>query len=499
MDAGLRVLMRDRRHTVEPSNNEQPIWLTESSAVHAATVAALEKARIAAETANAAKTRYLVGVSHEIRSPLNAIYGYAQLLERKGAIEPEDAARVIRRSCEHLINIVDGLLDISRIESGVQKLNRDIVPLPEFLEAIVALVRVEAEVKGLRFDYQASPNLPTHVRCDEKRLRQVLVNLLFNAVKYTPTGTVALKVRYRGLIAEFEISDTGIGIAPQDLDAIFEPFNRGSSDAALSQPGTGLGLAITRVLAEVMGGDVSVSSTVGTGSVFRLRLMLAEVGTAPAPTARRRTITGYAGRRRTILIVDDDPAQLAVLQGLLQPLGFTVYAASGGNEAIALAARCHPDLVLLDIQMRGLTGWDVAQRLRALDQGGRLKILIVSANAHEFAVGGDGAAAHDGFVLKPVELDTLLDAVADQLGIAWDAELRDPAPAAPPIADLGDASARLDRLRHLGRIGHVRDIDAGLDALAADVPASAPLVEQLRGHLRNFDLKSFLALLDKYG
>ena len=497
--AGQRALMRDRRCPIESASDAEQSRLAKTIAAHAATVASLERAKTAAETADAAKTRYLVGVSHEIRSPLNAIYGYAQLLERKGAIDPVDAARVIRRSCEHLINIVDGLLDISRIESGVQKLNRDIVPLPEFLEAIVALVRVEAEAKGLNFDYAAAPNLPTHVRGDEKRLRQVLVNLLFNAVKYTPSGTVTLKVRYRGLIAEFEISDTGIGIAPEDIEAIFEPFNRGSSDVALSQPGTGLGLAITRVLAEVMGGDVSVSSTVGTGSVFRLRLMLAEVSNAPTPTARRRSITGYTGHRRTILLVDDDPAQLTVLQGLLQPLGFAVFAASGGEDAIALAARCAPDLVLLDIQMRGLTGWQVAKQLRALDQGDRLKILMVSANAQEFAAGGDGAAAHDGFVLKPVELDALLDAVAGQLGIAWDADEPGTRTTAGPIANLDGASASLAQLRHLGRIGHVRNIAAALDALAAEFPASVTLVEQLRGHLRSFDLKAFLALLDKYG
>ena len=486
--------MRDRRRPAEQPRDAPTTRLTDDAAV-----AALEKAKTAAEAANLAKTRYLVGVSHEIRSPLNAIYGYAQLLERKNAVDPADAARVIRRSCEHLITIVDGLLDISRIESGVQKLDRDVVPLPEFLGALVAMVRVQAEAKGLRLDYAPPPNLPACVRADEKRLRQILVNLLFNAVKYTQTGAVELKVRYRGLIAEFEISDTGIGIVPEDLDAIFEPFNRGSSDVALSQPGTGLGLAITRVLAEVMGGDVTVSSIVGTGSVFRLRLMLAEVRDAPAPTARRRAITGYAGPRRTILIVDDDPAQLAVLQGLLRPLGFSVYAASDGAEGIDLAARCRPDLVLLDIQMRGLTGWEVAKRLRALDDGDRTKILLVSANAHEFAVGGDGAAAHDGFVLKPVELDSLLDAIAAQLGIAWQSDDPAAAPQVSPIPDLAAAADNIARLRYLGRVGHVRNIDAELDRLAMDFPASEPLVAQLRDHLRNFDLKSFLALLDRHG
>jgi CheY-like chemotaxis protein len=328
-----------------------------------------------------------------------------------------------------------------------------------------------------------------------------------------------LKVHYRGMIAEFEVSDTGIGIEAADLERIFEPFDRGSSEIAHAQPGTGLGLAITRVLSQVMGGDIAVSSIPGQGSVFMLRLMLAEPGDLPAVTARKRLVSGYGGPRQTILIVDDDPAQLAVLQGLLRPLGFSVYAASSGAEGIDLARRCQPDLVLLDIQMRGMSGWDVAARLRASDEArppgtmrNRLKILLVSANAHEFAGGNDGAAAHDGFVLKPVELEVLLDAIAAQLRIDW--ESAEPAQAGASAAlfdlgpdlgpdldpdpgpDLSSAAASLAALRHLGRVGHVRGIEAGLDALAADFPASQPLVEQLRLHLRAFDLKSFLKLLD---
>lgn len=503
--AWLLMLAHDSRRAAEQRASERIDLLTNEIAAHIRTEATLNKAKEAAEAANLAKTRYLVGVSHEIRSPLNAIYGYAQLLERGGSIEPMAAARVIRRSSEHLTNIVDGLLDIARIESGVLKLNRDVVPLPEFIEAIAAMFRVQAESKGLLFDYTAPANLPAHVRTDEKRLRQILVNLLSNAIKYTPAGTTALKVRYSGLIAEFEISDTGIGIPPEDRERIFEPFDRGSSEIAHSQPGTGLGLAITRVLAQVMGGDVSVSSELGKGSVFRLRLLLAEANDVSAATARRRSITGYAGERRTLLIVDDDPAQQAVLQGLLRPLGFNIYSASGGEEGIDLALRCQPDLVLLDIQMRGLTGWDVAKRLRAIDDARRptspvngTKILLVSANAHEFAAGGDGAAAHDGFILKPVELEALLDAIAAQLGLAWQSGVAT-MPDSPPLPDLSSAAASIARLRHLGRIGHVRDIEAGLEALEADYPASAALVEQLRSHLRDFDLKSFLRLLDRHG
>lgn len=475
-------------------------------AEHEATNAALGAAMAKAEAANIAKSRYLVGVSHEIRSPLNAIYGYAQLLERDSGIAPHEAGGVIRRSAEHLTNVVDGLLDISRIESGVATISRDVVPLPAFLDSVVAMFRMEAENKGLSFVYRPAANLPAFVRTDEKRLRQILINLLSNAIKYTPSGSASLTVRYRGLVADFEVADTGIGIPAEELDRIFEPFERGSAASARAVPGTGLGLSITRVLAQVMGGDVSVTSVPGEGSVFRLRLMLAEPGEAVAESARRRPVSGYSGRRRTILLIDDDPLQLAMLHGLLRPLGFTVYAAANGRDAIDLARRCTPDLVLLDIQMPGLSGWEVATRLRAGDRAvaaarddpGRLKIVMVSANAHEFATGGDGAAAHDGFMTKPVELEALLDVIAAQLGLDWQAAI-EPVDQRLPVAELTMAAASLAELRRLGQVGHVRGIEAALTALAADVPASLPLVERLRGLVCAFDLSGYLRLLDAHG
>lgn len=490
------------RHRAALADAEQQIGTLQAElAAVRETEAAMQRARQAAEAANLAKTRYLVGVSHEIRSPLNAIYGYAQLLEREAGIAPQEAGGVIRRSSEHLTNIVDGLLDISRIESGVLKLNRDVVPLPAFLESLVAMFRVQAAAKGLAFHYNPAPNLPGFVRTDEKRLRQILINLLSNAIKYTRQGQASLTVRHQGLIAEFEIADTGIGIAAADLDRIFEPFERGSEMATETQTGTGLGLAITRVLAQVMGGDVTVTSTVGQGSLFRLRVMLAAPGDAIAASARRRLVTGYAGRRRTLLLIDDDPLQLAVLQNLLRPLGFIVYAASNGADGIDLALRSMPDLVLLDIQMPGLSGWQVADRLRdspALPVQPP-RILLVSANAHEFAAGGDGRAAHDGFIAKPVELEVLLDAIAGQLGLEW---LSDPLAAgdtAVSAPDLSAASAHIAELRRLGQAGHIRGVEAALAALARDVPSSRPLVEGLRSHVRAFDLAGYLRLLDSHG
>lgn len=499
--AWLLVLAHASRRDAETAIDQRTAQLLDEIAAHARTETALNKARDVALAANQAKTRYLIGVSHEIRSPLNAIHGYAQLLERGSALAPQDAGGIIRRSSEHLADLIDGLQDISRIESGVLKLAVGTVPLRALLDGIAEMFRVQADDKGLAFAYSADPRLPEFVRTDEKRLRQLLINLLSNAIKYTPAGEVRLAVRYSGLVARFEVTDTGIGIAPEDLDRIFAPFDRGGSPAALAQPGTGLGLALCRMLAQILGGDIAVTSTPGQGSRFVLKMMLAAPGEAPAETSRRRPVTGYEGPRRTILAIDDDPAQLAILQALLRPLGFNLYVAGGGPAGLALARHCRPDLVLLDIQMPGMTGWDVAHRLRD-EFGPALRLLMVSGNAHEFAPGrrGDGEhdAVHDGFVLKPVEQGQLLDGIAAQLGLSWTDQA---APAAAPrpagaLPLVAGAAPYLAELRRLGRIGHVRGIDAKLAELEAAVPGSDALVAQLRAPVRAFDLKAFLKLLD---
>ena len=496
--AWLLVLAHDSRGSAERESAVQTSMLMEEIAAHTRTDAALQKAKEVAEAANAAKSRYLAGVSHEIRSPLNAIYGYSQLLERDSAIDPHEAGRVIRRSSEHLTNLVDGLLDISRIESGVLKLSSDIVPFPALLEQLTEMSRIQAAAKGIEFRYSHTGRLPGFVRTDEKRLRQILINLLSNAVKYTETGHASLHVRYRSQIAEFEISDTGFGIREEDLERIFEPFDRGGMPASRSQPGTGLGLAITRVLTQIMGGEVSVTSTPGEGSRFLLRLMLPEPIQAPPETARLRRITGYEGARRTVLLVDNDAAQLAVLQGLLLPLGFSVFAAYNAAEGLALAARCRPDIALLDIQIPGMSGWKLAEALRDA-QGSAPRIVMVSANAHEFAAGGDGRSAHDGFVMKPVELELLLDVLAVQLKLAWitgepPAAVTVDAPTA--LAPVAAANPYLAELRRLGKMGHVRAIGEKLDQMERELPSSGALVETLRARVKAFDLKSFLKMLD---
>lgn len=490
-----------RRRAAERESGRRTAMLEAEIAAHRQTGAKLARAREAAEAANEAKTRYLVAMSHEIRSPLNAIYGYAQLLERDETMSGAEAGRVIRRSAEHVTNLVETLLDISRIESGVVRLRSDIVDVPALFEGILDMFLMQAASKGLTLQLELSDRLPRYTRTDERRLRQMLINLISNAIKYTDAGGATIVVGYRSQVADIEVRDTGPGIDPDDVERIFQPFERGSGAAAQRQPGIGLGLAITRALARVMGGDIEVRSRPGEGSSFRLRLLLPALANPPSDQRERAgRLTGYEGATRTILAIDDDAAQRGAMQNLLQPLGFTVHAAACGADGLVLAAAHPVDLVLLDIQMPGLSGWETASRLRAA-HGARLRIVMVSADAHELHAGGDGSSAHDAFVTKPVAFDTLLGVIGTQLGLVWRQEPEAATVAAPAsaVAVPVEASARLAALRSSAKVGDVRGIERALDALAKEAPEASALVATLRGHAAAFDLRSFVRVLDEVG
>jgi len=374
--AWLLVLARDSQRVAQQETDRQTSLLTGEISAHRRTDAQLQKAKEVAEAANLAKSRFVVGVSHELRSPLNAILGYAQLLEHDAAI-PEarrESIGVIRRSGEHLAGLIEGLLDISKIEAGRIELYRDEVRLPEFLGQIANMFRLQAEAKGLRFVF-LPPGVPAVVYTDERRLRQILINLLSNAVKFTGAGSISLGLRWRGAIAEITVSDTGIGIGRGDQERVFEPFQRIEGGRAAVAPGVGLGLTITKLLTQIMGGEITLLSQPGVGSQFTIRLMLSEV-MQPRPAAPiGRAIGGYAGPRRTLAVVDDNPVHRALLEEALAPLGFAMLMAENGADCLLLAARSEPDLFLIDLAMPGMDGWELAGRLRAAGRDFAPKIL----------------------------------------------------------------------------------------------------------------------------
>ncbi|MHC2566959.1 signal transduction histidine kinase/purine-cytosine permease-like protein [Bradyrhizobium liaoningense] len=287
--AWLFVLAQQSRRAAEAETRRQTTLLIQEIDAHKRTDAELQRAKEVAESANLAKSRYVVGLSHELRSPLNAISGYAQLLEQDTTLgpKPRDQVRVVRRSADHLSGLIDGILDISKIEAGRLYLSRDEVRLGEFLEQLVGMFRLQAAAKGIDFVFRRPASLPLVVYADEKRLRQVLINLLSNAIKFTQSGSVQFVVHYRSPVAEFEVIDTGPGIRGDDLERIFAPFERGALGVSQPQTGTGLGLTISRLLAGVMGGDIKVVSTVGTGSTFKVKILLSEVTNPQAHRAGR--------------------------------------------------------------------------------------------------------------------------------------------------------------------------------------------------------------------
>lgn len=491
------VLAHDSRLVAEEESSRQNTLLLKEIDAHSKTDAELQRAKEKAEAANQAKSRYVVGLSHELRTPLNAVMGYAQILERDGQL-PESrrgSAQVIRRSAEHLSGLIDGLLDISKIEAGRLQVYTSEVNIQDFLDQIVDMFRLQAEAKGLEFRHERARALPDYVRTDEKRLRQILVNLLSNAIKFTSAGHVSFSVGYRMQVATFTVEDSGSGIAAADLDHVFEPFVRGEAERNRFTPGLGLGLTITKLLTETLGGEITVSSVVGEGTRFQARLMLSKVERPAKRMAPVQQIIGYQGRRRTIMVVDDNADHRQLMLEMLAPLGFTVLTAVDGQSCLAAIETARPDLFFVDIRMPGMSGWELVQTMRA--RGVTAPMIMLSANIGDGANPTSADAGHSDTLAKPFDLNQLVDRLGTHLGLEWVHEVPDkPAPRDRQMRSPG--AEHLRDLAALSQIGHVRGIDDKLAELAAD-PANLPLVEALRQHMQNFDFDGFAETLERVG
>ncbi|MBX4962756.1 hybrid sensor histidine kinase/response regulator [Rhizobium binae] len=491
------VLAHDSRVVAEEESSRQNTLLLKEIAAHKKTDAALQNAKETAEAANRAKSRYVVGLSHELRTPLNAVLGYAQILERDETIPAprHSSIKVIRRSAEHLSGLIDGLLDISKIEAGRLQVYSNEINIQDFLDQIVEMFRPQAQAKGLVFEHQRSPALPQFVRTDEKRLRQILVNLLSNAIKFTDEGSVTFNVAYRSQVATFTVADTGRGIAEKDLTRIYEPFQRGEAESVRPMPGLGLGLTITRLLTNTLGGEIAVSSVRDEGSTFRVRLMLSAVMRAAAPPQEKR-IVGYDGPRRTIVVVDDNEDHREMMREILAPLDFIVLTAAGGAECLTLIDGIMPDLFLVDILMPGMNGWQLVSRLR--EAGQTAPMVMLSANIGDAAVLGDSDDSHNDAIGKPVDIRRLRDKLALHLGLKW--IYADAAPAVPDRIEaplLSPGAAHVQELLRLGEIGYIRGIEAKLSDLAK-VEANRPFTEALRPYVAAFDLAGFMTFLHDF-
>ena len=494
--AWLLVLARDSRRIAQAESNRQTTLLLQEIAAHKRTDAALQRAKEAAESANLAKSRYVVGISHEFRTPLNAIMGYAQLLARDPALPAPRAngIRTILRSAEHLASLIEGMLDISKIEAGRLQVHRNPVRLREFLNQIVEMFRIQADAKKLGFVFDAPRKLPDVVYTDEKRLRQILINLLSNAIKFTETGSVSLTVQYRSQITDFIVSDTGPGIGPEDAKRIFEPFERGEGAAVAATPGLGLGLTLTRLMAEILGGEIHLDSNPGQGSTFRVRILTFEATQALPEPEPVRAIAGYDGPPRTVLVVDDDAAQRDLIREILAPLGFIVLTAGDAASCLTMAQEIRPDLFILDLAMPGVGGLELADRLRKTGHDAAA-ILMLSANINEIIGRGIEDTSYDQAMGKPFEIGELLARVEKLLGVVW-LEAGEGLAQSPEAPSLGPAAHHVRDLMRLGKIGHVRGIDAKLLEIEALGPQHQSFVDEARALIRAYDFPRYFSLLE---
>jgi PAS domain S-box-containing protein len=398
------------------------------------TAVELAEAKAAAEAANRAKSAFLAHMSHEIRTPMNAVLGFAQLLQRDATLAGKQREHVdtILRSGEHLLDIINDVIEMSKIEAGHVSIELETFDVRVLLSDLERMFRERAQAKALRFEVEAVASVPPYVRGDQGKIRQIIVNLLGNAIKFTKHGRVDLRLGFAPRAAgrfelRFEIEDTGPGIAARDLPLLFREFQQ--TAAGRGATGSGLGLAISRRYARLMGGDVTVMSTLGKGSTFTASV---EVEPATAEHSRSsiaaRRIRGLAPGTRPInvVVVDDHADSRAFLRNLFAEIGFDVVEARSGAEALSLVERRAPDLLLLDINMPEMSGVELLKRLRERADGRDITVVAVSASVLDDSDKAAVTVRADGFVRKPVDASEILELVGSKLGVRYLTEGEDP-------------------------------------------------------------------------
>ncbi|MEQ1600665.1 MAG: ATP-binding protein [Methylophilaceae bacterium] len=501
------VLTGESRRVAQEESNRQTGLLLREIELHRQTDAELQQARQLAEQANQAKSRYITGISHELRTPLNSILGYAQLLENDNSIPQnrQQSIKVIRRSGEHLLSLIDGTLDIARIEGG--KLYFEMKPLkfPEFIKQIVSMFELQAHNKGLFFNYQAIGDLPATVRADQKRLTQILINILGNAVKFTKTGGITMRVQYAREMALIEIEDTGAGIQPSEQEKIFEPFARGSAANQIHVGGTGLGLTISKLLTQLMGGELNFSSEVGKGTVFQIRLFLSQLHHANvAASVSSAQRIAYQGYRRKILVVDNEQVDRELLVNILAPLGFEMAEAATGAECLSVYEQFKPDVILMDLAMPVMDGWEAAYILRKVYES-NIPIAIVSANAFDKGLENTAGIASDDFIVKPINVEELLDWLGNSLNIEWINE-------AEELPDSATESS-FEKTRHaptimppekvmnellaLVNMGYIKGINHKLDEITLLDDSYSTFANRMKQYTSQFEMEEMKQFLEK--
>jgi signal transduction histidine kinase/CheY-like chemotaxis protein len=473
-----------------------------------------EAAQEQAEAANRSKSEFLSNMSHELRTPLNGILGYAQILKRNKKLTTmqRDGLNIIDNSGKHLLTLINDILDMSKIEAGKMDLYYSPVHFQTFLDGIGGVIRMRAEERNVFFQFEAPRPLPIGVSMDEKRLRQVLINLLGNSVKFTQQGTVTLRVTTIGAVhtkddvqqqmIRFEVEDTGVGMTSDELNSIFLAFEQ-VGDKKAQQAGTGLGLAISRRLVELMGGDLEVKSEKGQGSIFWFESTFQLVEVAAQTEEDSKQVIGYKGERRTLLVVDDKRENRLVMAGMLEPLGFEIILAENGQEEVDKAQEIRPDLILTDLIMPVKTGFEAVLEIRQIPTVKDTPIIAVSASVFSDDQNKSQIAGCDAFIPKPVDEQRLLVLLQEQLQLEWvyeaeevgEAESQNSEEEQPLVAP---PAAELEVLYELAMLGSMKDIrDRALQLEELD-DKYISFSRKLQSLAKGFEDEKIVALVEQY-
>jgi signal transduction histidine kinase/DNA-binding NarL/FixJ family response regulator len=400
---------------------ESNILLQQEIRVSEAAVRHRKRAEEAADAANRAKSEFLANMSHELRTPLNGILGYTQIFKKYKSLtnQQKNGIDIIHQCGEHLLTLINDILDLSKIEARKMELYPKEFHFPAFIHGISEICRIRAEQKGISLIYKTFSPLPKIICADEKRLRQVLINLLNNAVKFTEKGSITFKVGYHEGKLRFQVEDTGIGIAPEQLEEIFLPFKQVGENSHNIE-GTGLGLAISRQLVQLMGTSLKVKSTLGKGSTFWLDLDLPEVAcSVEVANVTERNVIGFVGSKRKVLVVDDKWENRSVLANLLEPLGFEVLEATDGLDGLNKAREFKPDVIFMDLVMTVMDGFEATRRLRISPDLKDVVVIAISASVFDFDKQQSREVGCNDFIPKPVREAELLEKLRLYLGLEW--------------------------------------------------------------------------------
>jgi signal transduction histidine kinase/DNA-binding response OmpR family regulator len=466
----------------------------------------LKRSKAAADLANQAKSEFLANMSHELRTPLNGILGYAQILGRTLTGKERDGVDIIYQCGSHLLTLINDVLDISKIEARKLEIAPTALYLPSLLQSVVEMCRIKAEQKGINFVYQASPLLPDGIEADEKRLRQVLINLLGNAIKFTDQGTVTLRVEVLQISETqvslfFSVMDTGIGIAPADLTKLFEAFEQ-VGDRQQQAQGTGLGLAISQRLVKLMGGTIQVKSQRHQGSefFFTVDFPLAQDWVARQALDDSHRIIGYDSEKRyTLLIIDDARENRAVLLNLLKPLGFDILEAENGQAALEQLQQQKPDLIITDLVMPVMDGFEFLHHLRHTEAFKDLKVIVSSASVSQ--VDQRLALSHGGndFLAKPVEAADLLQLISRHLELQWTYQTPQPQPEDSPSDEVViPPPALLKELLALAELNKINDLRLRLEDLKIADSRYISFANSLLTLTRQFQTEEIEELLHRH-